>query len=148
MDTNEIVMYDTDADVNSGDISRAIVNTVTPSPDDIRSALIVANAINDAYSLNEAVAPDTVLFVTDIIVVPVTRIDDSGNRVNAEGTYLVCADGNAYYSQSAGIARSAKMIAAVTSYRLGKDTPDGYIPVKVCVKQTNGRTYKTLRAMI
>lgn len=148
MDTNEIVMYDTDADVNSDDISRAIVNTVTPSPDDIRSALIVANAINDAYSLNEAVAPDTVLFVTDIIVVPVTRIDDSGNRVNAEGTYLVCADGNAYYSQSAGIARSAKMIAAVTSYRLGKDTPDGYIPVKVCVKQTNGRTYKTLRAMI
>ena len=147
MDNNEIVMYDTDTD-NSGDIRNAIVNTVTATPDDIRSALIVANAINDAYSLNDAVAPDTVLFVTDIIVVPVTRTDDAGNRVTAEGTYLVCADGNAYYSQSAGIARSAKLIAAVTSYRLGKDSPDGYIPVKVCVKQTNGRTYKTLRAMI
>lgn len=147
MDNNEIVMYDDNTDAN-GDIRNAIVNTVTASPDDIRSALIVANAINDAYSLNDAVAPDTTLFVTDIIVVPITRVDDSGNRVNAEGTYLVCADGNAYYSQSAGIARSAKLIAAVTSYRLGKDSPDGYIPVKVCVKQTNGRTYKTLRAMI
>lgn len=147
MDNNEIVMYDDNTDAN-GDIRNAIVNTVTASPDDIRSALIVANAINDAYSLNDAVAPDTTLFVTDIIVVPVTRTDDSGNKVSAEGTYLVCADGNAYYSQSAGIARSAKLIAAVTSYRLGKDSPDGYIPVKVCVKQTNGRTYKTLRAMI
>lgn len=108
----------------------------TMKSDDIDSRKKLFNALNNAESLN---ANDSwPIMVSDIVIVPGTRAV-SGDA--CENVYLICEDGKAYFSQSNGIAKSAKELAAIFEF----DSKMA-IPLRVTTMQNsrNGNTIKSL----
>ena len=101
------------------------------------------NALNNAMSLKDA--KDTVLDICDCITTPGTRKGRNGMPdTECQNTYLIDTEGNAWFTQSDGIARSAKMIAMMFP-DFGKSTTDGCLHIKVDERQlANGNTIKNL----
>lgn len=101
------------------------------------------NAINNAMSLKDA--KDTVLDVCDCITMPGTRKGRNGMPdADCQNTYLIDTEGNAWFTQSDGIARSVKMIAMMFP-DFGKGMDDKCLHLRVESKEiANGNTIKTL----
>lgn len=101
------------------------------------------NAINNAQSLKEA--NDTTLDVCDCITMPgVRKGRNNMPDTECQNTYLIDTKGNAWFTQSDGIARSVKMIAMLFP-DFGKSTDEGCLHMHVEEKQlSNGNTIKTL----
>lgn len=101
------------------------------------------NALNNAISLKEA--KDTVLDICDCITMPGTRKGRNGAPdTDCQNTYLIDTEGNAWFTQSDGIARSVRMIAMMFP-DFGKTMDDKCLHVKVEAKElSNGNTIKSL----
>lgn len=99
------------------------------------------NAINNAVSLNNHVGE--VLHVVDIITMPGIRKGRNGqDDMPCQNTYLIDADGIAYFSQSDGVKRSINnMMSLFKTCDAGK----GYLPL-ACKSDVlpNGNTIKTI----
>lgn len=104
---------------------------------------IIANAANSAKSLNEAMEDGIDEFhVIGIMTEPGVRKSRDANGVDAPctNTTLVCEDGNAYFTQSEGIRKSAD-----TLYKLGVFDSGEAVALTVDVTKTgNGNTIKSL----
>lgn len=119
------------------------VNTV--SMDTFEGKMAVANAVNSALSLNDTANNGVVIEVTDIITTPGIRKsrDPRLPDVPCVNTYLIDAEGNAYMSQSDGIARSAEMLVALNIF-------EGCEAVGMVVDARplpNGNTVKSLKVI-
>ena len=110
--------------------------------DTIEGKKATVNAINNAVSLKDY--SEVPLTLTGIITTPGSRKGRSGlPDVPCQNTYLICADGKAYFSQSDGIARSANMIA-----RFFADVLADGVAVKVAeTKLDNGNTLKSIEVI-
>lgn len=106
----------------------------------------VLRALNDADSLAEAFPGDAVLEVTDFVVKPGVR----RSRVQGQAdmpclnVYILTNDGNAYMTQSDGIANSVQDI--VSMYPEGmRANEDGFTRCQLTAKKLpNGNTLKKL----
>jgi hypothetical protein len=134
--------------VNMTDVNGEIVyqasNYSTINPATKEAVKIIANAINSAKSLNAAMEDGVDVFnVIGIMTEPGIRKSRDANGVDAPctNTTLVCEDGNAYFTQSEGIRKSAD-----TLYKLGVFEPGEPVTLSVDVTKTgNGNTIKSLR---
>ena len=118
-----------------------LVNTVDMSS--MEGMVNVANALNSAMSLKDA--KDSVLDVCDIIIMPGVR-KGRGNMPDTpcKNTYLIDTSGNAWFSQSEGIARSATNIAGIFRQFM-KSNDDGCLHMHVHEQPLpNGNTIKNL----
>lgn len=111
--------------------------------DTIDGKMQLATALNGAVSMSELV--DVPLNVTDIVTTQGTRARTGEICTN---TYLICDDGNVYFSQSDGVARSIKILTALFT---DKNTGEFLNPVEqgvaFMVKETklnNGNTLKSV----
>lgn len=128
--TTEVVPVSETFDFN---IPEGYICTVDIST--FEGAATVTNAINASTSLNDY--KEDVFEIVDIITVPGVRSRTGEQCIN---THLVLKDGTMLFSQSDGVARSAKFIVGF----LGQYIHDG---IKVRVKETalrNGNSLKTL----
>lgn len=97
---------------------------------------VAANALNAAVSLKEL--GDKKFKLVNVITTPGTRSQTGEDCIN---TYLIDAKGNAYFTQSTGILRSAKNLAAIFNDGFGEG-----IDVQVVSNPTNtGNTIKSLK---
>lgn len=137
-DTQEIAPTNIDQIMSgNGDF----INTMNLSSNEGKIATI--NALNTAMSLKDA--KDTVLDIQDCITMPGTRKGRNG-MPDSEciNTYLIDTDGNAWFTQSDGIARSVKTIALMFP-DFGKNNTDKCLHLKVIERQlNNGNTIKSL----
>ena len=107
--------------------------------------LTVIKAVNNAQSL-AGVPEGTVIDVCDIVTKPGVRKARDPRLPNTPciNTYLIDTEGNAYMSQSDGIAQSAEFIVA-NFPDMGKSEPEGCVPLYVKVTSLpNGNTVKAL----
>lgn len=102
---------------------------------DARGKMVVAKALNAATSLSEHVGET--LKVVDIVTTPGVR---SQSNTACTNTYLVLPDGSALFSQSDGVARSAKILVGLWNGDFG----EGIDIVCKEVPLSGGRTLKTL----
>lgn len=108
----------------------------TVDTDTVEGKKVAANALNAAVSLKEL--GDKKFKLVDVITTPGTRSQTGEDCIN---TYLIDAKGNAYFTQSTGIFRSAKNLSAI----FNSDFGDG-IDVQVVSNPTNtGNTIKSLK---
>lgn len=97
---------------------------------------VAANAVNAATSLKDL--GDKKFTLVDVVTTPGVRSQTGESCVNV---YLIDNKGNAYFSQSTGIFRSAQNLAGIFNGDFG----DG-IDVQVVSTPTNGgNTVKTLK---
>ena len=109
----------------------------------INGKMQLATALNGAVSMKDKVGE--VLRVVDIVTTQGVRARTGEECVN---TYLICDDGNVYFSQSDGIARSVKVLVALfTDPETGRFTNPVEQGIGMTVKEqmlNNGNTLKTL----
>lgn len=113
------------------------INTI--SIDSVEGKLKLANAINASVSLNDHI--DEYFTLTDIVMVPGVRAINDTACMN---TYLCTSDGEVFFSQSDGIARSARFFAEIFNGDFG----DGIVVKCVSEKLAGGRTLKKLVAKV
>lgn len=115
--------------------------TIKPTKETVK---IIANAANSARSLNAAMeAGVDVFYVIGVMTAPGVRKSREANRSDTPctNTVLVCEDGNAYFTQSEGIRKSADLL-----YNLGVFDSGEAIALSVDVTESrNGNTIKSLR---
>ena len=129
--SNEIMV----ANENNSDFNIPSGHICTVDLQDARGKMIVAKALNAATSLSEHVGE--VLTIVDIVTTPGNRAQSGDVCTN---TYLIQPDGTALFSQSDGVARSAKILVGLWNGDFG----DG---VQIACKEislSGGRTLKTL----
>ena len=107
----------------------------TLSIDNKRDKLIVLKALNAATSLTDVEGTFTIIGI----------MTTSGKRPNTNAdcinTYLILEDGSAYFSQSDGIAKSAKWIHKIfTDEQIAEGIEVFVKPISL----SGGRTLKTL----
>lgn len=108
----------------------------TVDTDTVEGKKVAANALNAAVSLKEI--GDKKFKLVNVITTPGTRSQTGEDCIN---TYLIDAKGTAYFTQSTGILRSAKNLAAVFNGDFGEG-----IDVQVVSNPTNtGNTIKSLK---
>lgn len=97
----------------------------------------IAKALNGSEPLKDHM--DEVLHLSGVITTPGTRSQTGAECTN---NYLVLDDGTVLFSQSDGVTRSLKVIAALWS----GDLHDGKTIDVKCITQdlTNGNTLKTI----
>lgn len=107
-------------------------------------AKMVVNAINSANSLSN-VDENEVLDIRDCVVTQgIRKGRGTQSDVACANIYLIDKDGQAWFSQSAGIANSVSLIASMFP-DFGKSTDEGYLSMRVrSVQLNNGNTTKTL----
>lgn len=118
-----------------------VINTINTAT--MEGKVAAFNALSNAVSLNDL--KDTELAVKDCIIMPGIR-KGRGNTPDTEclNTYLIDTEGRAFFTQSDGIARSAKMLAMMFP-DMGKTSPNGCLTIHVESNQLqNGNTIKTL----
>lgn len=104
--------------------------------DDVNKT-VVYNAFNDALSLSKE-APETIALQGIILQEGIASV----TKTPCINTYLIDDKGQAYFSQSAGIARSAKQILAVWGGEVSG------LVVRIVEKPFGeGRTVKSLRVL-
>lgn len=116
-------------------------STIKPTKETIK---LIANAVNSAKSLNAAMEDGVDVFnVIGIMTEPGVRKSRDANGVDmpCTNTTLVCEDGNAYFTQSEGIRKSADTLC-----KLGVFEADEAVALSVDVIKTgSGNTIKSLR---
>lgn len=131
------------ADAN-GEVVYQASNYSTIKPGTKEAVKIIANAANSAKSLNAAMEDGIDVFnVIGIMTEPGVRKSRDANGVDmpCTNTTLVCEDGNAYFTQSEGIRKSAD-----TLYKLGVFEYGEAVALSVDVTKTgSGNTIKSLR---
>lgn len=131
------------ADANGESVYQAS-NYSTIKPGTKEAVKIIANAANSAKSLNAAMEDGIDVFnVIGIMTEPGVRKSRDANGVDmpCTNTTLVCEDGNAYFTQSEGIRKSAD-----TLYKLGVFEYGEAVALSVDVAKTgSGNTIKSLR---
>ena len=149
MESNDIMVAEpvnaivgmTDA---NGEIVYQASNYTTIKPGTKEAVKIIANAANSAKSLNAAMEDGIEVFnVIGIMTEPGVRKSRDANGVDmpCTNTTLVCEDGNAYFTQSEGIRKSAD-----TLYKLGVFEYGEAVALSVDVTKTvSGNTIKSLR---
>lgn len=97
----------------------------------------IAKALNGSEPLKDHM--NEVLHLAGVITTPGVRAQSGANCTN---NYLVLDDGTVLFSQSDGVTRSLKVIAALW----GGDLHDGKTVDVKCISQnlTNGNTLKTI----
>lgn len=139
--TNEIMAVPAGNDYNA---VNGFFNTLDLSTLEGKRASV--NAYNSAESLNKHVGE--VLQIVHAFTAPGVRAArGNGEDVPCQNTYLIDAEGNAYFSQSDGVARSINMIASVFGeFKLSDECP--YLPI-ACKESVlpNGNTLKTLEVI-
>lgn len=130
------------ADANGEVVYKASnYSTIKPTKETIK---IIANAVNSAKSLNAAMEDGVDVFnVIGIIAEPGVRKSRDANGVDAPctNTTLVCEDGNAYFTQSEGIRKSADTLRKLGVFESGEAVA---LSVDV-IKTGSGNTIKSLR---
>lgn len=103
----------------------------------------VQNAFANAESLND-VKPDTILNICDAIITPGIRKGRKGAPdTECQNTYLIDTDGNAYFTQSDGIARDINFIMYIFEDMGKNSTDEGYLKIKITKRELpNGNTIK------
>lgn len=116
-------------------------STIKPTKETIK---IIANAANSAKSLNAAMEDGIDVFnVIGIMTEPGVRKSRDANGVDTPctNTTLVCEDGNAYFTQSEGIRKSADTLCKLGVFESGEA-----VALSVDVTKTgSGNTIKSLR---
>lgn len=114
----------------------------TLQPKTAGDAAKLANAMNASLSLAD-LGEGAELEVTDILVMPGKREsrEHPGEFLDCESTYLIASDGASYFSQSAGIARSAKNLAVMIDMLRGES---GAFKVRVISQVTQKGSVKAL----
>lgn len=116
-------------------------STIKPTKETVKT---IANAANAAKSLNAAIEDGVSVFnVIGIITVPGVRRsrDANGAGTPCTNTTLVCEDGNAYFTQSEGIRKSADTLCKLGVFESGEA-----VALSVDVTKTgSGNTIKSLR---
>ena len=127
-ETTEIV-------TNDFNISEGFICTLDRTTDSGKVA--IAKALNGSEPLKEHM--NEVLHLAGVITTPGVRAQSGANCTN---NYLVLDDGTVLFSQSDGVTRSLKVIAALW----GGDLHDGKTVDVKCISQnlTNGNTLKTI----
>lgn len=127
-DTTEIV-------TNDFNISEGFICTLDRTSTEGKVA--IAKALNGSEPLKEHM--NEVLHLAGVITTPGVRAQSGANCTN---NYLVLDDGKVLFSQSDGVTRSLKVIAALW----GGDLHDGKTVDVKCISQnlTNGNTLKTI----
>lgn len=116
------------------------INTL--NTDTFDGKITALNALNNAVSLKDA---NSSLKICDCIALPGVRKGRNNTAdTECQNTYLIDVDGNAYFTQSDGIARSVRMIYMLFP-DFGKSSDVGYLKVRVVEKKLpNGNTIKSL----
>lgn len=127
-ETTEIV-------TNDFNISEGFICTLDRTSTDGKVA--IAKALNGSEPLKDHM--NEVLHLAGVITTPGVRAQSGANCTN---NYLVLDDGTVLFSQSDGVTRSLKVIAALW----GGDLHDGKTVDVKCISQnlTNGNTLKTI----
>lgn len=116
-------------------------STIKPTKNTIK---IIANAANSAKSLNAAMEDGIDVFnVIGIMAEPGVRRSRDANAPDMPCTNitLVCEDGNAYFTQSEGIRKSADTLCKLGVFESGEA-----VALSVDVTKTgSGNTIKSLR---
>lgn len=116
-------------------------STIKPTKDTLK---IIANAANSAKSLNAALEDGVGVFnVIGIMTEPGMRRSRDANGIDTPctNTTLVCDDGNAYFTQSEGIRKSADTLCKLGVFASGEA-----VALSVDVTKTgSGNTIKSLR---
>lgn len=126
--TTEITKSDNTFDIPSGYICTLDLTETT-------NKMIVAKALNAATSLKDVNEP---FIIKGIVTTPGTRSQSNAACTN---TYLIRDDGSAYFSQSDGIARSARCIAGLFT---SEEIANGIKVFVNSISLDGGRTLKTL----
>lgn len=116
--------------------------TSTLQPATAADAAKIANAMNASLSLAD-LGENAEIEVSDIIVMPGKREsrENPGTYLDCENTYLITSDGSSYFSQSAGIARSAKNLGYMMHVLKGET---GSFTVRVITQPTQKGNVKSL----
>lgn len=142
VDANEIQTTKTNADNISFNIPEGFINTI--NMDTNEGKMRVVKALNSAVSLNDYVGVE--LKICDCITMPgVRKGRNNMPDMPCQNTILIDVDGNSYFTQSDGVARSITMYAAVWSDFGKETTEEGYL--SLCCKETelnNGNSLKTI----
>lgn len=123
------------------DIPTGFVNTFDLETEEGKTSVL--KAYNAAEPLNNHVGE--ALKICDVMTTPGIRKGRNGMPdAPCQNTYLIDIDGNAYFSQSDGVARSLQMFVALYP-DMGKTSEKGYVEL-CCIEQAmnNGNTLKTL----
>ena len=131
-ETTEIT---TEIVTNDFNISKGFICTLDRTSTEGKVA--IAKALNGSEPLKEHM--NEVLHLAGVITTPGVRAQSNANCTN---NYLVLDDGKVLFSQSDGVTRSLKVIAALW----GGDLHDGKTVDVKCISQnlTNGNTLKTI----
>lgn len=123
-------------------LSGNAVQINTLNTDTFDGKITALNALNNAVSLKDA---NSSLKICDCIALPGVRKGRNNTAdTECQNTYLIDIDGNAYFTQSDGIARSVRMIYMLFP-DFGKSSDTGYLTVRVVEKKLpNGNTIKSL----
>lgn len=123
-------------------LSGNAVQINTLNTDTFDGKITALNALNNAISLKDA---NSSLKICDCIALPGVRKGRNNTAdTECQNTYLIDIDGNAYFTQSDGIARSVRMIYMLFP-DFGKSSDVGYLKVRVVEKKLpNGNTIKSL----
>ena len=123
-------------------LSGIVVEINTLNTDTFDGKITALNALNNAVSLKDA---NSSLKICDCIALPGVRKGRNNTAdTECQNTYLIDIDGNAYFTQSDGIARSVRMIYMLFP-DFGKSSDVGYLKVRVVEKKLpNGNTIKAL----
>ena len=124
--TNEITAYNEDY-------------FCTIATNDKRSKKIILNALNAATSLKEIEGTFT---ITGIMTTPGKRPQTDTDCTN---TYLILEDGTAYFSQSDGIAKSARWLHKIFT---DEEIAEGIEVFIKPISLSGGRTLKTLQFVL
>ena len=142
METTAIATTDQATLVDPHAVTTPFVNTL--SADTLEGKLATANALNTAVSLKDY--EDTPLHIVDIIQTPGIRKARDKSQVDTpcDNTYLISADGTAYFTQSEGIARSVRNLLAIFP---DFNKPEGLTVVVTASVMANGNTIKSLSVL-
>ena len=123
-------------------LSGNAVQINTLNTDTFDGKITALNALNNAVSLKDA---NSSLKICDCIALPgVGKGRNNTADTECQNTYLIDVDGNAYFTQSDGTARSVRMIYMLFP-DFGKSSDVGYLKVRVVEKKLpNGNTIKSL----
>lgn len=140
--TNEIMAFEGGAGITASSFTQGMFTTADKTNEPGRKA--IANALNNAGSLAEV--GDRVLKVIDIVITPGVRKARQKGQSDTPcvNTYFITTDGQAYMSQSDGIARSVQNL--LTMYpNFGRSSDAGYLEIQIVSRiLANGNELKSV----
>ena len=145
MEETSIVQAETTQGITVNNFNEGVFTTADRESESGKKSIL--KALNNAGSLAEI--GDEPIKVTDVVITPGIRKARAVGQVDTPcvNVYLVTLEGEAYMTQSDGIARSVQNI--LTLYPLfGRSTPAGYLEVQVVSRVLpNGNTLKSLETL-